>query len=143
MGSPALPRAAATLAAAAALTGLAACPTIDLGEDPSNPAVCRPDPTYFRDVIWPQFLAPADASKSCVAAAGCHRQADGRSALRLDADMDPDLDRNYDVTVRFLNCGTPAASPLLTKPVAGQDSHGGGDLFTSSDPAVMAFEGWF
>lgn len=143
MGSTALARAAATLAVAVALTGLAACPTIDLGEDPSNPAVCRPDPQYFREVIWPQYLAPADTSKSCVNATGCHSQSTGRSALRLDASMSPDLDRNYQIAIRFLNCGTPSASPLLTKPLAGQDSHGGGDVFTSSDPAVATFEGWF
>jgi len=98
---------------------------------------------YFHDVIWPQYLAPADTSKSCVSQAGCHQAANGRSALRLQTDPVDDL-QNYQNVIRFLNCGTPEASALLSKPLAGGDPHAGGDIFANtSDPAVVAFLGWF
>ncbi|MEZ4404288.1 MAG: hypothetical protein R3B06_29985 [Kofleriaceae bacterium] len=129
-----------TLAAALLLTG---CPTVDLGDDPVDPGVCRPDPGYFQAEIWPKFLAPADPMKSCVGRAGCHGETDGRSALRLDNVAPIDFTRNYQVVTRFLNCGTPAASALLTKPLAGEDPHGGGDVFAAGDPAIAVFEGWF
>jgi len=136
-------RTAAIVVGLVALGCLAACPTVDLGEDPSNPAVCRPDPTYFREQIWPNYLAPSDPAKSCVAAAGCHRDSDGRSGLRLDSTAPIDLERNYQSTIRFLNCSTRDASSLYTRPLAGQDSHGGGDIFTMTDPQVMIFQDWF
>ena len=51
---------------------------------------------------------------------------------------------NYRVTQQYLNCGTPTASQLLTKPLAGIDGHGGGDLFADlNDPAVVVFLNWF
>lgn len=122
----------------------AGCPTVDLGETPPDIGQCRPDRQYFEDVIWPEVLAPADPARSCVDAAGCHEASDGRSALRLDG-VDPiDQASNYDVVTRFLSCSTPSASPLLTKPLAGVEGHGGGDIFVGSDdPAVVAFEAWF
>jgi hypothetical protein len=123
----------------------AGCPTVDLGDAPVAPGSCRPDPGYFRDVIWPEMLAPADQERSCVAEPGCHRQEDGRSALRLIAEpMTPaDHDDNYDVVTAFLNCGSPGASALLTKPESGTDSHGGGDLFDPGSEPSTAFLGWF
>ncbi len=126
--------------------GLSGCPTVDLGETPPDPGVCRPDPTYFREEIWPIYLAPADETKSCVGQSGCHAADTGRSALRLETDVSDPLafDRNYRVVTRFLNCGSPSASSLLTKPLFGVDSHGGGDIFMDSDdPAVLVFENWF
>jgi hypothetical protein len=141
-----LPRWAPAPLAALAVVGLAGCPTVDLGETPADPGVCRPDALEFRDVIWPEYLAPADTNRSCVGMSGCHDASDGRSALRLETDVagDPTAhDRNYAVVIRFLNCGTPDASSLLTKPLAGLDPHGGGDIFPNiDDPAVMAFEAW-
>lgn len=119
------------------------CPTVDLGDVPPDPGQCRPDPGYYEDVIWPEFLAPAAApERSCVNDAGCHRVADGRSALRL-ADNPVDHDANYSVVTRFLNCGTPDASPLFTKPVSGVDAHGGGDLFAPADQTSTVFLQWF
>lgn len=117
----------------------AGCPGVDLGEDPPDPPTCRPDPAYFEDVIWPEFLAPADTTRSCVDAAGCHRDTDGRGPLRLDVDNPAS---NYVVVTRFLNCGSPLDSELWTKPVSGVNPHGGGDLF---DEALLrtVFEDWF
>lgn len=137
----------APLAASVALCALgvvlAGCPTVDLGDVPPDPNVCRPDRTYFDEEIWPNFLAPADTAKSCVAQAGCHAAANGRSALRLDTSMPPDLAQNYATVTRFLNCNTPEASSLLTKPLATEDPHGGGDMFQPGDPAIALFEEWF
>lgn len=120
----------------------AGCPTVDLGDTPVSPGSCRPDPAYYRDVIWPEFIAPGDASRSCVAAAGCHRIEDGRSALRLATDP-VDEARNYDNFTRFLNCGAPEASAALTKPLSGVDPHGGGDLFAPGSDPETTFLAWF
>ncbi|HTM19175.1 MAG TPA: hypothetical protein VL172_01665 [Kofleriaceae bacterium] len=124
------------------VSALAGCPTVDLGETPPDPDTCDVDFVYYRDVIWPQYLAPADTAKSCVGASQCHRHEDGRSALRLDTNPVDD-DANYQVVVRFLNCGSPDDSPLLTKPEAELDPHGGGDLFTMGDAEVQTFLMWF
>jgi len=120
----------------------AGCPTVDLGDTPVSPGSCRPDPSYYRDVIWPDFIAPPDDARSCVAASGCHRIEDGRSALRLTTDPVDD-NRNYDNFTRFLNCGAPEASPALTKPLSGVDPHGGGDLFSSGSDPETTFLEWF
>jgi hypothetical protein len=143
-------RTAAIVVGSIALCGLAGCPTVDLGEDPSNPAVCRPDPMYFRTEMWPNYIKTADTAKSCVDAASCHREADGRSGLRFDPDpgtlpdgVTLDTERNYQVAIRFLNCSSRDASTLFTRPLGGQDSHGGGDIFEPTDPQVDVFRGWF
>lgn len=124
------------------------CPTVDLGDVPPDPGQCRPDPVYYETVIWPEFLAPANPEISCVNDAGCHRSEDGRSAFRLlmppaGAPQQIDHNANYGVVSRFLNCGAPEASSLLSKPVGGVDPHGGGDLFTDADPSTQIFLDWF
>jgi hypothetical protein len=124
---------------------LSACPTVDLGEAPVVPGTCHPDPAYYREVIWPEVLAPADANRSCVSASGCHGRQDGRSALRLitgTALSETEHSANYDVVTRFLNCGAPDASPLLTKPLAGIDPHGGKDLFDAQSAPAKAILDW-
>ena len=119
---------------------LGGCPTVDLGDQPPDPEQCRPDMQYFHDHIWPEYLAPADAAKSCVAKSGCHADS---TAFRLQV-TPPDDTANYQATAHFLNCSTPESSLLLTKPLVGGDPHGGGDIFTStSDPAVQVFLKWF
>ncbi len=124
-------------------TTFAGCPTVDLGDQPADVGQCRPDKTYFVDVLWPKFIAPADVNRSCVGKSGCHAATTGRSALRLTVNP-VNYDTNYQVITRFLNCQSPSNSPLLTKPLAGMDAHLGGDIFLStSDPAVADFEGWF
>lgn len=136
----------AFIAAALALTTLG-CPTVDLGDVPPDPGQCRPDPVYYEQVIWPEFLAPTDApDRTCVGEAGCHRADNGRSAFRLTMPLDGELvdhAGNYAVVTRFLNCGTPEASSLLSKPASDTDAHGGGDLFAVDDPTAVLFLQWF
>jgi hypothetical protein len=121
-----------------------ACPTVDQGDPPVMPGSCRPDPGVFASEIFPTAIATGNA-QSCVQAGGCHRQEDGRSALRLVEDPTAaELQQNYEVVVRFLNCSTPSASPFITKPKTGEDPHGGGDLWTcdgNAEPCTMV-EAW-
>jgi len=61
--------------------------------------------------------------------------------------MPVDYPAAYKRTQNYLNCGTPNASLMLTKPLAGIDPHGGGDIFPNNpnmpDPAVQIFLDWF
>ena len=124
--------------------GATGCPTVDQGDPPVAPEPCRPDFAAFRDMIWPVALAPADTTKSCVSEAGCHSRDTGRSALRLIEAPASDLEHmaNYEVVTRFLNCSSPDSSPLITKPAAGRDPHGGADLWTIGMPPADLVEQW-
>lgn len=137
-------RSIATLALGLCLAG--GCSTVDLGQAPVAPGTCRPDEAYYKSTIWPQYLNPSDKNLSCVSQAGCHRSQDGRSALRLltgDPLSDADQNTNYNVVTRFLNCGSPEASPLLTKPESGTNPHAGGDLFDPGSNSETVFLKWF
>ena len=123
------------------LTLLAGCPTVDLGDTPTEVGLCNPagGVAYFQAQIWPKVIVRTDPNTSC-ARAGCHVA--GGNGLDLPDPVDyPTAYRRVQI---YLNCGTPAASPFLTKPLAGIDPHGGGDLFASdADPAVQVFLAWF
>ena len=139
-----LPAAALALAVALAVA-LGGCPTVDLGDQPPDVGLCNPAKgmAYFMSDVWPKFLTVPDAGsmKRNCAQAGCHDLAHG---MILDPRMPIDYAKNYRVVQTYLNCGSPATSELLTKPLAGQDAHGGGDIFAdTNDPAVQAFLGWF
>jgi hypothetical protein len=120
---------------------LAGCPTVDLGDTPPDIGACNPmgGQAYFMNMIWPSYLHPSGA-KDCAQSAGCHLMAHG---LALDPTPPVDYAANFRIAQQYLNCGTPAASPLLTKPLAGVDGHGGGDLFTMTDPQYQLFLDWF
>lgn len=138
-----LPRIGSTGLLLLALTG---CPTVDLGEEPPQPGLCRPDIGYYQDVIWPELINAPGQAYNCVSAAGCHERASGRSALRLIVADNPspsEHSQNYEVVTRFLNCGTPEASSFLTKPLDGVDPHGGGDLISPGSAPEMLFFDWF
>jgi hypothetical protein len=131
---------------------LAGCPTLDVGDTPVEPPLCRPNLDKFQEAggIWDTALAPADPAQSCVARDGCHAIGTGRSALRLiykprDQMTSADFSTNLDTVARFLNCSTPAASLLITKPEAGTESHLGGDLWTctsSTCEPIKTVEAW-
>jgi hypothetical protein len=144
---PRLPRLGTrgVLAGLAGLGLLTGCPTVDLGDSPVDTGQCLPakGQAYFQDQIWPMFLAPADQTRTC-ARANCHLDGSGRSALQLRTNPPVDFDFNYKVTIQYLNCQTPNASTLLTKPLKGVDAHAGGDIFPDmNDPAVVTFLAWF
>ena len=52
-------------------------------------------------------------------------------------------DENYTIVSRFLSCGAPESSPMLTKPLSGVDPHGGEDLFMPGSEAEQTFLDWF
>ena len=134
-----------TLSVVAFMVAIAGCPTVDLGEEPAAPGACRPDPAYFSQVIWPEFVeGAAEPGSSCIAASGCHdSNNNGRSSLRFQTLAPIDFQLNYDITTRFLNCGTPEASAALTKPLSGVNSHGGGDIIAPNGASMLVFIGWF
>jgi hypothetical protein len=122
---------------------LAACPTVDLGDQPPVPGDCQPDQATFEMEIWPTALQTGDDATTCVKA-NCHSQATGRSGLRL-IEMPvtaADHAANYDSVTRYLNCAAPESSRLVTKPLAGIDGHGGGDLWTDGTEPVPTVEAW-
>ncbi len=123
---------------------LTACPTVDLGDTPTDINLCNPAAgrEYFDSMVWPEFVRPDDATNSCARSGGCHIEGGGTP---LNFKTNPvDLAFNYRQAQVFLNCGTPEASSLLTKPLAGSDPHGGSDVFANQDdPAVQVFLGWF
>lgn len=122
---------------------LAGCPTVDLGDTPSDIGLCNPAGgfDYFEAEIWPNFVRPGNATAGCTRAGGCHDEAGG---IALSFRTNPlDLRFNYRQTQIYLNCGQPEASELRTKPLAGIDPHGGMDLIMTGDTADAAFLGWF
>jgi hypothetical protein len=131
-----------SLFAACCVIALAGCPVVDLGDDPPDIGRCHPlrGFKWFQDQIWPMYLHPADPAKNCAQSAGCHALTHG---LALDPNA-MNLDGNYAVTLGYVNCGSPMSSPLLTRPLANIDGHGGGDIFQDlNDPAVKLFLQWF
>jgi hypothetical protein len=121
---------------------LAACPTVDLGDSPPDIGLCNPSKglQYFISDIEPKYFELPDAVNGCARDSSCHDQAHGLTLERIE----PDDAVNYRVTQGYLNCGDPMASELLTKPLAGIDGHGGGDIFqTTSDARVVDFLAWF
>jgi hypothetical protein len=129
--------------AAFCVLGLAGCPVVDLGDTPPDIGACNPSKgiAFFISDIEPKFLKLPDAATGCARGSQCHDQSHG---LTLDRTVPYDDAVNYKVTQGYLNCGQPMASQLLTKPLAGIDGHGGGDIFpNASDPAVATFLMWF
>jgi hypothetical protein len=128
-------------AACLGLTFLAGCPTVDLGDTPTEIGLCNPagGVQYFQDQIWPKYVVRTGDNTSC-ATANCHI-AGGNG---LDFPMPVDYGVAYKRTQIYLNCGNPEASQFLTKPLGGIDPHSGGDIFADmNDPAVQIFFAWF
>jgi hypothetical protein len=124
-----------TVAGVVALALLSGCPTVDLGDTPSDIGLCNPQGglAYFQTEIWPKFVGAGQ----CTKAGACHSETGG-NALSFKT-MPIDYPFNYRQTQIYLNCGQPMASELLTKPLAGQDPHGGGDIAVPVDVFVQWF----
>ena len=123
---------------------LAGCPTVDLGDTPTDIGLCNPAGGlgYFTDVIWPSFVRPTDGTNGCTKTGGCHNEAGG-NGLSFKTVPSPDFPFNYRQAQLFLNCGTPSASLFLTKPLQGTEPHSGGNIFNAGDPAIQQFLDWF
>ncbi len=120
---------------------LCGCPTVDLGDDPPAVGLCNPNGgyEYFQTVIVPNYLKLADRTTGCGQSSMCHDRSHGVAFdLASPASM-----ANYALTKNYLNCGTPRQSQLLTKPLAGEDGHGGGDLVVNGSSEMMDFLMWF
>jgi|HubBroStandDraft_6_1064221.scaffolds.fasta_scaffold170452_2 hypothetical protein len=119
---------------------LAGCPTVDLGDSPADIGLCNPPAglSYFMTQIEPNYFKLTDTVNGCARSSSCH---DGNNGLTLDPTGSDAA--NYRISQSYLNCGDAMASELLTKPLAGIDGHGGGDLFTQSDPQFTVFMNWF
>ncbi len=114
---------------------------MDLGDAPTEIGLCNPAGglAYFQNQIWPNYVVRDNAATSCYQA-NCHIE----GGNGLDFPSPVDYPTAYKRVQIYLNCGMPSASPFLTKPLAGTDPHGGGDIFASlSDPAVQVFLDWF
>ena len=122
----------------AALALLTGCPTVDLGDTPTEIGLCNPagGVPYFQDMIWPSYVVTGGCAKN-----NCHIA--GGNGLDFQTAMPTDYAATFKRTQTQLNCGTPMASPFLTRPLAGIDPHGGGDIFQPSDSAVQVFLDWF
>ncbi len=120
---------------------LAGCPTVDLGDTPPDIGQCNPmgGLDYFQNTIWPNYLN--NTTKACVQAA-CHDQGGNGGLLRYVTSPSIDYPGNYRKSLVDLNCSMPSASLMLTKPT-GFDPHGGGTIFSMSDPLAQTFLAWF
>jgi hypothetical protein len=129
-----------------ALPLLAGCPTVDLGDTPTDIGLCNPPGgiDHFTNVIWPEFVRPTDAAKGCTRAGNCHNEAGG-NGLSFRTSPAPDFAFNFRQAQLFLNCGTPSASLFLTKPRSMVEPHGGGDLLApgTDDATIQKFLDWF
>jgi len=128
----------------AGLALLGGCPTVDLGDTPTDINLCNPAGgiDYFSSEIYPNFVRPTDAANGCTKSGGCHNEAGG-NALNFKTNPQDDV-FNYRQAQVFLNCGTPEMSQFLTKPLAGVEAHGGGNIYGSmTDPQVQVFLDWF
>src|SRR5262245_52751963 len=98
---------------------LSGCPTVDLGDEPPDIGTCNPmgGYAYFQSDIVPKYLKLGDATNSCARSTSCHNNSHG---VAYDVN-NPMSTANYRVSLRYLNCGTPRQSPLLTKPLANED----------------------
>jgi hypothetical protein len=127
--------------AALCVLALPGCPTVDLGDTPSDIGACNPSGgvEFFTSDIEPKYLKIQDPVNGCARNSMCH---DGAHGLALSRTVGDDL-INYRVSQGYLNCGSPVASEMLTRPMAGIDGHGGGDLFQPGSPEEMTFLAWF
>jgi hypothetical protein len=122
---------------------LCGCPTVDLGDDPPDIGLCNPPKgiAYFESDIVPKYLKLSDAANGCGRDGGCHNRAHGAAFDLTPANLAGPS--NFRIAEQYLNCGQPRQSPLLTKPLAGEEGHGGGDLVQNGSTEMMTFLGWF
>src|SRR5688500_4431488 len=125
----------------------AGCPTVDLGDTPTDINLCNPagGQDYFVSDIYPNFIkgdTPGD-SKSCTQNNRGHSEGNGPE---LTIRFQPRRDENFNFRQAqlFLNCVNEDMSLLPTKPLTGSDAHGDGNLSDGmNDAEVQTFLVWF
>ncbi|MDB4981512.1 MAG: hypothetical protein JWM82_2264, partial [Myxococcales bacterium] len=132
--------------ASALAGGLLACQTVDLGTPPSDINACRPSQQYFIDEIWPNVLNKDYGGKTC-ADAKCHDPGSGRPLTLVPPrdpgaiPLPPEWAANYRSASEQMNCSNVTSSELLVLPT-GQRVHGGGTLFSLTDPEAGKIQMW-
>ena len=140
---------AAGLAIGAVLAGAplgGGCSTVDLGTPPPDVNACRPGQQWFIDQIWPMVLSADYGGRHCYDSM-CHGGA-SVNLLRLTVPAGPgmiplpmDWNDDYVAASNEMNCSNVDASNLLLKPTA-TVTHGGGMLFSPSDPQADLIKKW-
>jgi hypothetical protein len=137
------------VALAAALGALvAACETVDLGAPPSDVNACRPSQQFFIDEIWPNVLSADYGGKHCYDSK-CHDAASGRPLTLVvppanepaAIPLPPTWAKNYRSATEQMNCANPSSSDLILLPTNTR-THGGGQLFKTTDPEALSIQMW-
>jgi hypothetical protein len=145
---------ALVLACAAALGGVAACETVDLGTPPADLNACLPSQSFFVQHVWPEVLSKDYGGKTC-ADLSCHGTLGMGGSLFLIGNPQPALDptmpapqplppdwaSNYRATATQMSCSNVTASKLIVYPT-GILSHGGGSLFSPDSAEAQTIEMW-
>ena len=144
---------ARALAAALAVSALAACQTVDLGAPPADINACRPSQDFFVQQIWPNVLNKDYGGKKCSDSV-CHDPSTGRPLSLIPNPMpalDPtmpaptplpdDWANNYRSTTEQMSCSDVSASNLIIYPTATRP-HGGGMLFGAMSPEALLIQTW-
>jgi hypothetical protein len=101
---------------------------------------------YFVGTLYPQYLdLPSPMGGQKCTNSGCHGMGSFSGGFGLDTN-DPTSAGNYRVAQGELmpgGCQMPAANLLVTRPLNLDGAHGGGTLFTTSDPQYQTYMGWF
>jgi hypothetical protein len=138
------PGAVGAAAAIAALGGWA-CETVDLGSPPADINACRPDPQFFYDRVWPEYLGREVSGKRCNDS-GCHDSGSPRQ-LRIPAPtstpslpLPADWAAAYKSVTEQMSCTNVSSSPLVDRP--SRLDHGGGKLIEPDGPEVELIRMW-
>jgi hypothetical protein len=93
--------------------------------------------TYFENEIVTKYLK-LESPEGCSRDTQCH----SNRAPVFDV-ANPTSSANYKSALTYVSCGSPRQSELLTKPLAGEDGHEGGDFFQPGSPEMLTFMMWF
>ncbi len=122
-----------------------ACETVELGSPPADINACRPDPRFFYDRVWPEYLGREVSGKRCNDS-GCHDSGSPRQ-LRIPAPtsapalpLPSDWAAAYKSVTEQMFCTNAASSPLVARP--SRTDHGGGKLIEPGGPEFELIRMW-
>jgi hypothetical protein len=109
------------------VVGLASCTEPTSPEPPGGGRPIELDYAFFVSAVEPIFV-----DRGCARTTGCHG-GQGAGMMLLSGGSDPNADF---IAVRpHTRPWDPSSSPLLTKPLAGEVVHQGGDIFADTTDA--------